>query len=109
MPKTLGNGSRIHIPEFMAHHLLDVTISHVANYAVDAIIFEGRRFHDQGQIKGGTDRQCNILRIVFVHMRRPIDLYRIEAGRPFGLAKIESDRLVRIKYVGSISACVAFG
>lgn len=46
VPAALGNGSRIMVPISMENHLLDESVSHLVDNAIDAIIFESWRFYD---------------------------------------------------------------
>lgn len=51
--EAMGHGPRVCVPEFVAYHLLDVAISHLDYYAIDAVVLEGGRFHYQRQTEVG--------------------------------------------------------
>lgn len=105
----MGYGSGASVSQFMAHYLLVITISDLADNAIDAIVFESGRFYIQGEIAFGCDRQCHLLWIVFVHLRRSIDLFNVQTRSDNGLAFIKSDCFVGLKYMGLIFAGLAFG
>lgn len=92
----------------MATHLLDIAVFDMVDNAIDAIVFESRRFYSQREISSGCHRQCHLLRLISVHLRRPIDLFDIAADN-IGWAENQGDCVVRLQHMGSVFACATFG
>lgn len=105
----LGNGARACVPQSVAHHLLVVAVPHLVDNAAHAIVFESRWLYDEGQVPIGAYRQCNLLWIVFVDLRRFAGLHCHETGRGLGLAEVKGNRFVGVEYLGIVFADSAVG
>lgn len=104
LPEALGHGVGWRVSKSLANHLLDLTISHMAHYAANAVLPQSRGFSHAGKIAVGSDRQRNILRNLLVHLRLSAHLHSAEAWSHFRLAEVESNRIVSIKHLGSFSS-----